>query len=66
MKNLFGQLFRGKILILVKNKSFLKFLIIVEWRRTSVNGGEHSRTSAKARERLFAVRFLKLRMARIV
>jgi hypothetical protein len=30
------------------------------------NRGERSQTAAKATQRLFAVRFLKLRMARIV
>jgi hypothetical protein len=34
--------------------------------RTLANFCESSRTAAKARERLFVVRFLKLRMARIV
>jgi hypothetical protein len=37
-----------------------------EWRRTTANGGKRSRTAAKDRERLFAIRFLRLRMARIV
>jgi hypothetical protein len=60
------QLFREKVLILLKDKRFLKFLIIGEGWRTAANGGERSRTAAKARERLFAVRFLRLRMARIV
>ena len=37
-----------------------------ERRRTTANGGERSRTAANARERLFFIRFLTLRMARIV
>jgi len=34
--------------------------------KQTANGGEPLRTAAKARERLFTVRFMKLRMARIV
>jgi hypothetical protein len=59
-------LFREKVLILLKDKRFLKILIIGERWRTTANGDERLRTVAKARERLFTVRFLRLRMARIV
>jgi hypothetical protein len=57
-KSVCVQLFREKVLILLKDKRNFKFLIIA-------NGGKPLRTVANARERLFAVRFLKLRMARI-
>ena len=61
--NLCVQLFLEKVLILLKYKRFL--MIGGRW-RTTANGGLPLRAVAKARERLSAVRFLGLRMARIV
>jgi hypothetical protein len=51
---------------LLKDKRFLKFFIIGERRRTTAGGGESMRTAVNARERLFAVRILRLRLAKIV
>ena len=39
------QLFREKVLILLKDKRFLKFLTIGERWRTAANGGEPLRTA---------------------
>jgi hypothetical protein len=66
LKNLWVLLFRAKVLILLKEKRFFKFLIIGEPLQTAANGVGGLRTAAKARERLFTVRFLRFRIARIV
>jgi hypothetical protein len=40
-----SAMFRDKVLILLKDKRFLKFFIIGERRGTTANGGESSRTA---------------------
>jgi hypothetical protein len=57
LKNFCAQFLQGKVLISPKDERFLKFLIIGERKRTTANGGELLRTTAKARERLFTVVF---------
>jgi hypothetical protein len=60
-------LFREKVLILLKDKHFSKFLIIDERRQTGANGCELPRKLANGYSfNDYAVRFLRLRMTKIV